>query len=925
MPQQSSTEQTLRAENAELRMRLEKSEQNRLRGELLEQVRDAVIAVDTEERITFLNGAAERKYGVHAGDVLGRKLTEVYTLHWPDPVGEAAAWATLRERGVWFGQAFHRTHDGRELYVESRVTTLRNADGVTTGRLAVIRDITLRHQAEAMLRRNTALFAEIIEQAPGGVYVVDAQFCVAQMNAESLPYFESVQPLIGRDFDEVLEIVWGREIGPTLASIFRHTLATGERYVSPRFSEQRHDIGVQQAFEWETQRITLPDGLYGVVCYFQDVTARECATSALRESEERLRLAILGSELGTWHWDLRTGALEWSERCLEIFGFPPRTAMSYEKFLGALHPDDRARADDAVQHALQNGPEYGIECRVVWPDGSIHWAASRGCAYYDAMGVPIRMEGIALDITERKLAEAARHESDRQYRALLVASSGVAYRMSADWSTLLPLDGRQLVATSDHPLADWSWLHKNIPPDEHRRIRKAISKAITRKTLFELEHRVRRPDGTDGWTLSRAMPILDENEDLIAWFGSANDITARKQAEQALADRTELLNGLLHGTTDVIYAKDINGRILLANGAFGAAARITPEQLVGKTAEDLFPPDEAAVIRQNDVAVIVGGSPVQIEETILEAGEPRVFLSLKAPLRDGSGRIIGLFGISRDITERKRIELSLTHAVAAAEKANRAKSDFLSNMSHELRTPLNAILGFAQLMVSSTPAPTPAQKRSLDQIIKGGWYLLDLINELLNLALIESGKLSLSLEPVSLAEIIQTCQAMVEPQARERGIELTFHSFELAEYVHADRTRLQQVVINLLSNAINYNKAQGAVIVECTLSSPDAIRISVRDTGEGLTAEKLAQLFQPFNRLGQEAGPQTGTGIGLVMTKRLVELMGGAIGAQSVVGVGSVFWFELKRASATQFALLQSEAPAQGVPTSTIQGALHRF
>jgi PAS domain S-box-containing protein len=758
----------------------------------------------------------------------------------------------------------------------------------------------LRERLDAILCRHTALFAQIIEQAPGGVYVVDAQFRVAQMNAQALPYFEAVRPLIGRNFDEVLAIVWGPEVGPPIASIFRQTLATGERYISPRFCEQRHDTAVQQTFEWETHRITLPDGLHGVVCYFRDVTERERAAAALRKSDEQLRLAITGSELGTWHWDLRTGALEWSERCLKIFGLPTGTAMSYDKFLGALHPKDRARGDDAVQRALQNGSEYRIEFRSVWPDGSIHWVASLGCAYCDALGVPTRMEGIALDITERKLAEAARNESDRQYRALLAASSGVAYRMSADWSTLLPLDGRQLVASSDQPLADWSWLEKNIPPDEHARVRQAISEAIAGKTLFELEHRIWRPDGTNGWTLSHAVPIFDENEDLVAWFGAAADITARRLAEQALADRTELLNGLLQGTTDVIYVKDMNSRIMLANDACAAVARSTSEQLVGKTTEELFPPNEAAVIRHHDKAVIDGGTPIQLEETIMAAGEQRVFLSLKAPLRDGTGRVIGLLGISRDITERKRIEVSLINAVAVAEKANRAKSDFLSSMSHELRTPLNAILGFTQLMASSSPTPTPVQKRSLDQILKGGWYLLDLINELLNLAQIESGKLSLTLEPVSLAEVMIECQAMIEPQAREFGILLTFPSFEVVEYVHADRTRVQQIVINLLSNAIKYNKAQGAVAVEWTLSPPDAVRISVRDTGEGMAPEMLAQLFQPFNRLGQEAGPHEGTGIGLVMTKRLVELMGGVIGVESVVGGGSVFWFELKLASGHQ-------------------------
>ena len=263
------------------------------------------------------------------------------------------------------------------------------------------------------------------------------------------------------------------------------------------------------------------------------------------------------------------------------------------------------------------------------------------------------------------------------------------------------------------------------------------------------------------------------------------------------------------------------------------------------------------------------------------------------PLRDDYDELIGYLLIGTDNSVRKRVELELHKAMSLAEKANQAKSDFLSSMSHELRTPLSAILGFAQLIESGTPHPTPAQKRSLDQILKAGWYLLDLINEVLDLALIESGTLSLSPEPVSLGDVMLECQSMIEPQAQQRRIGVAFPKLETAYFVKADRTRLKQVLINLLSNAIKYNKAEGTVLVSCKASAPGRVRISVADTGAGLSPENIAQLFQPFNRLGQTAASEEGTGIGLVVCKRLVELMRGAIGVESVVGQGSVFWIEL--------------------------------
>jgi signal transduction histidine kinase len=249
-------------------------------------------------------------------------------------------------------------------------------------------------------------------------------------------------------------------------------------------------------------------------------------------------------------------------------------------------------------------------------------------------------------------------------------------------------------------------------------------------------------------------------------------------------------------------------------------------------------------------------------------------------------------------------ELELQKAMAQeakhyAEDANRAKSEFLSSMSHELRSPLNAILGFTQLMETDSPPPSTVQKESISQILQAGWHLLTLINEILDLAKIESRQTPLSNEPVSLGEVIFECQGMIEPLLQQRSIRMTLPVFAQPCFVMADRTRVKQVLINLLSNAVKYNSRQGSVRVECEGSGPERIRLSVSDSGAGLSPEKLAQLFQPFNRLGQECGEEEGTGIGLVVAKRLVELMGGILGVESTVGVGSVFWFELLLAEET--------------------------
>ncbi|KQV47508.1 hypothetical protein ASE26_23900 [Duganella sp. Root198D2] len=260
--------------------------------------------------------------------------------------------------------------------------------------------------------------------------------------------------------------------------------------------------------------------------------------------------------------------------------------------------------------------------------------------------------------------------------------------------------------------------------------------------------------------------------------------------------------------------------------------------------------------------------------------------------------------------EQANSELAM--AMQEAKSANQAKSAFLSSMSHELRTPLNAILGFAQILTSEKLPSTLVQKREFaNHILKSGRHLLTLINEILDLAKIESGAVALSLEPVALTEILQECESMVAPLASARGIRLLFPD-SCAANVTADRTRLKQILLNLLSNAIKYNRDGGAVVVDCSPSGPNLVRLSVQDTGMGLRPEQVKQLFQPFNRLGQESGAEEGTGIGLVVTKRLVELMGGTIGVTSSQGVGSMFWIELESTEPTPSRIdQQTERPAQ--------------
>ncbi len=425
-----------------------------------------------------------------------------------------------------------------------------------------------------------------------------------------------------------------------------------------------------------------------------------------------------------------------------------------------------------------------------------------------------------------------------------------------------------------------------------------------------------RKDGSRFPAVVSVTALREELGGIIGYLLIGTDNTARKQVEaeqklldQRLRDQQFYTRSLIESNIDALITTDPAGIITDVNKQMEALTGCTRDELIGAPFKNYFTDPERA--EAGIKRVLVASKVTDYELTARARDGKETVVSYNATtFHDRDRKLQGVFAAARDVTERKRFErtlqennVELERAKAAAEKANLAKSDFLSSMSHELRSPLNAILGFAQLINSDSPPPTPTQTASIDQILHAGWYLLELINEILDLAQIESGKLALSREPTSLAEVMLECQAMMEPQGQQRGIQMSFPQSGMPFYVDADRTRLKQVLINLLSNAIKYNQANGTVVVDYTASTPGRLRVSVRDSGAGLSPEMLTQLFQPFNRLGRESSREEGTGIGLVMSKRLVELMGGTIGVASTVGSGSVFWFELNSADAPQLAI----------------------
>ena len=380
--------------------------------------------------------------------------------------------------------------------------------------------------------------------------------------------------------------------------------------------------------------------------------------------------------------------------------------------------------------------------------------------------------------------------------------------------------------------------------------------------------------------------------------GFMTDITERRRAEEALQFQTALLQAQNHVAIDGILVSH-QGRVLSMNRRYAEIFNVPEELRAPERCVEMF---QWACRQARDPDGYRGtierlredSQTIHRDEVPLADG--RVLDRYSAPLTSAAGEVYGRIWMVRDITERKRFEQALEEAKEAAEAANEAKSDFLSRMSHELRTPMNSILGFGQLLQRG--GLPQDQARSVDHILKAGRHLLNLINEVLEIARIEANQQQLSLEPVHAATLLNEALALVRPTAEQRPVQLALHPPHGSDaYVRADQQRLMQVLLNLLSNAIKYNRPGGAVElltrpVDGTDESP-FLAIGVRDTGPGIPADRLGELFVAFSRLGAERSGIEGTGLGLALSQRLVEAMGGRLRVESTVGEGSTFWVEL--------------------------------
>lgn len=495
--------------------------------------------------------------------------------------------------------------------------------------------------------------------------------------------------------------------------------------------------------------------------------------------------------------------------------------------------------------------------------------------------------------TRQSQAQASQASaSDERWRQLMQSLSEVAWFSDARGQRVLYVSpatravyGREPQAFYDDPDL---WL-KLVHPDDQERVRSISSQLALTRTPRELEYRIQHADGSVRWLRDRASALVGADGQLLGIAGVAEDITERRLAEARQHQRELQLGGILDSAMDAIITVDAAQRVRLFNKAAGLTFGVDPERMIGEPLERFLPArlqdahrqhveDFARTgstsrrmgLRHDLVALHADGREFPIEATI-------------SRLVDGDTPLMTV--VLRDVSEARAADAAV-QAQRAAEAASRAKSGFLSRMSHEMRTPLNAVLGFTQLLQTSGQSLNERQRSQIDHIRQAGWHLLALINDVLDVSRIESGAMQVQLQPLDARLVVDDMLRLCEAQAQRQGVRLRAPAAGVATFLTADDTRLRQVLLNVLSNAIKYNRPGGQVDVRLGVSA-GRVLIEVADTGLGMSRQQLDRLYEPFNRLGREKAGIEGTGIGLTLTRELVLLMNGSIDVDSEEGVGT--------------------------------------
>ncbi len=610
----------------------------------------------------------------------------------------------------------------------------------------------------------------------------------------------------------------------------------------------------------------------------------------LRESERRFR--VLANAMPQLVWTARPdGTINYvNDRFREFAGIGPADVRW--RWKGALHPDDRARTAEAWRRVVESGEVYEVEHRVRRANGEYRWHVTRAVPVYGGDGWINAWYGTTTDIDALKQAQEASRRNEERLRLAVESARMFAFEWDRRTDVVVRSPECLEILGEDAGVRERAAEYFQRVHPEDRDAYVTVTNSVTAAAPhYHATYRYVRADGRVVYLDTTARATIAGDGSVRSLVGMTADVTVRREAERRLSETTAILRTISETTPDLIYVKDRESRLVFVNPATTSAIGKAEAELLGRNDRDYYrDPVEAEIAIGNDRRVMESGEAESVEETFSGPLGTRTYVATKSPLRDDAGRVIGLVGISSDITDRvaadaERQDLLARErdARAEAERAGVLKDEFLATLSHELRTPLNAILGWAQVLSTRRVDDETRLRQILETIARNAQVQVRLIEDLLDMSRILSGKMQLRVQPLHLPTIVQAAVDSIRPAAEGKRLQLRFRAESSAGVpVRGDPARLQQVVWNLLSNAVKFTPAAGTIDVLLD-ADDECLTLTVTDSGPGIPEAFLPFVFDRFRQA--DASPTRahgGLGIGLSIARHLVELHGGTIAAGNV-------------------------------------------
>ena len=724
-------------------------------------------------------------------------------------------------------------------------------------------------------------------------------------------------------------VVTGQPFPEALHSVTTRTVSAGADLSITWYVNKQFSNGPQEALA----NFTLMGGIGSTILFVlliglllqrnRTITQKvKQATDELADSRQRLDLALASSGIGTWDWNIKEDIVVWDDAQHRILGTEPAEMnRDLASLVKIIHPEDTEKVETEMKAALSEEKDFLSEYRFVRPDGEVRIQEARGHVIRNEDGQPLRMIGTGMDITERKQAEEALRKSEERF-ALTTSGSGDGL-----WDFDLPANVfwysdrfRQLLgyrSEADYPnrLESWS---DGLHPDDRETTLKAFTAHLERGEPYDVEYRLKTKQGKWRWFRARGKSLRDENGRSYRAAGSITDITEAKQMEQSIREKEARFRGYFeHSQVGMAVTSPTKGWVE-ANEQLQKMLGYTLEELRQMTWAELTHPEDIDADVQQFERMLAGKiNHYVLDKRFIRKDGDIVYTNLTVScIREETGDVFNVLASFQDITERKKMDDDLHERIKEldeaqsamlnmmedldeekqrAEAATRAKGDFLANMSHEIRTPMNAVIGMAHLALKTDL--TPKQQDYLNKIQLSANSLLGIINDILDFSKIEAGKLDMEAVEFDLLETLDNVANVITVKAQEKeNLEVLFYlDSQVPNFLVGDSLRLNQVLVNLGNNAVKFTEKGEIVITTKIVKKLDdkvTLQFSVRDTGIGMTEQQQKKLFQAFSQADTSTTRKYGgTGLGLTISKRLVNMMGGEIGIESEPGRGTTFIF----------------------------------